>query len=50
MHSGDPSQADWHPLLTLKKPVMRQSFAHFHDFDVFIVHFPKLAFCQWRGG
>ena len=49
LHRSDSPEADRHPLLTLEKTVMRERLANFHDLDVFVVHFPKLAFGQRDG-
>jgi hypothetical protein len=46
---GDASQTDRNTFLTLEKAVVRERFSHFHDFDVPVVHLPKLAFGKGNG-
>ena len=45
---ANTAEADRHAFLALKKPIMGQRLADFHDLNVLIIHFPQLAFCQWR--
>ena len=50
LNRGDAAEADGDALLALKEPIMGKGLAHFHDFDVFVLHLPKLAFGQWNDG
>ena len=49
LDSSNSAQTDRNPLLALEKPVVRERFAHFHNFDMLVVHLPKLAFGQRNG-
>ena len=46
LNGTNPAQTDWNAFLVLIESVMRKSFANFHDFNMNIVHFPKLALDQ----